>query len=76
MMMTMLGSISHWGLGSTEHSILDQGQFNFKDRVLKKEGEGGGAGDGGKWDTGIRLGPGQDSAFVFGRPPIHFAFVL
>ena len=76
MMMTMLESISHRGSGSTEHSILDQGQFNFKDRVLKKEGEGGGDGDLGKWDTGIRLGPGQDSAFVFGRPPIHFAFVL
>ena len=59
----------------TEHSILDQGQFQGR-VILKKEGKGGGDGDVGKWDTGIRLGPGRDSAFVFGRPPIHFAFVL
>ena len=51
-------------------------QYSGSGSVCGKKG--GGDGDlVGKWDTGIRIGPGQVSAFVFAcsLPPIGFAFV-
>ena len=68
-----MGSISYRDIGvRTEQSILDQGQFR---QLGGKPGGGEGDGDLGKWETGIRIGPGRIPAFVFGWPPIGFAFV-